>query len=82
MKAIYIYKYLMISFIALLLVSCTSTEVDAKFDQNATERLSARQKELNDVLLSSAEGWKAVYYTDSTQLGGWTHLFKFLPEGK
>lgn len=82
MKAKNIYKYLMISFIALLLGSCTSTEVDAKFDQNATERLSGRQKELNDVLLSSAEGWKAVYYTDSTQLGGWTHLFKFLPEGK
>lgn len=72
----------MISFAVLLFQSCTKTEVDSKFDQNATERLSARQKELNDLLLSSAEGWKAVYYTDSTQLGGWTHLFKFLPEGK
>jgi len=82
MKAKYIYKCLMISFAALLLGSCSSPEVDAKFDQNATERLSGRQKELNDLLLSSAEGWKAVYYTDSTQLGGWTHLFKFLPEGK
>ncbi|WP_374172761.1 DUF4302 domain-containing protein [Flavobacterium tructae] len=82
MKAKNIYKYLAISLIALFLGSCTSTEVDAKFDQNATERLSSRQKELNDVLLSSSEGWKAVYYTDSTQLGGWTHLFKFLPEGK
>lgn len=82
MKAKYIYKYLMISFAALLLGSCTSTEVDAKFDQNATDRLSGRQKELNDLLISSSEGWKAVYYTDSTQLGGWTHLFKFLPEGK
>ncbi len=82
MKVKYIYKCLMISFAALLLGSCSSPEVDAKFDQNATERLSGRQKELNDVLLSSADGWKAVYYTDSTQLGGWTHLFKFLPAGK
>ena len=72
----------MISFAALFFGSCTSTEVDAKFDQNATERLSSHQKELNDVLLSSSEGWKAVYYTDSIQLGGWTHLFKFLPDGK
>ncbi len=72
----------MISFAALLLGSCTSTEVDANFDKNATERLSSRQKELNDILLSSSEGWKAVYYTDSTQLGGWTHLFKFLPGKK
>lgn len=82
MKAKNIYTYLMISLAALLLGSCTSPEVDAKFDQNATDRLSSRQKELNDVLLSSSEGWKAVYYTDSTQLGGWTHLFKFLPGKK
>ncbi|BDU26922.1 DUF4302 domain-containing protein [Flavobacterium sp. GSB-24] len=82
MKVKNIYKYLVVSLGALLLGSCTSTEVDSDFDQNATERLSGRQKELNDLLLSSAEGWKAVYYTDSTQLGGWTHLMKFLPEGK
>ncbi|MFD2940432.1 DUF4302 domain-containing protein [Flavobacterium notoginsengisoli] len=82
MKVKKIYKYLMISFGALLLGSCTSTEVDVKFDENATERLSGRKKELNDLLLSSADGWKAVYYTDSTQLGGWTHLFKFLPKGE
>lgn len=82
MKVKYIYKCLMVAFAALLLGSCSSPEVDAKFDQNATDRLSGRQKELNDLLLSSADGWKAVYYTDSTQLGGWTHLFKFLPDGK
>ena len=39
----------MISFGALLLGSCTSTEVDPKFDANATERLSGRKKELNDL---------------------------------
>lgn len=82
MKAKFIHKYLLISILALLLGSCSSPEVEAKFDENATDRLSGRQKELNDLLLSSSEGWKAVYYTDSTQLGGWTHLFKFLPEGK
>ncbi|KAF2338242.1 DUF4302 domain-containing protein [Flavobacterium tistrianum] len=82
MKVKNIYKCLTIAFAALLLGSCSSPEVDAKFDQNATDRLSGRQKELNDLLLSSADGWKAVYYTDSTQLGGWTHLFKFLPNKK
>jgi hypothetical protein len=81
MKAKFIYNYLMISIAALLLGSCSSPEAEAKFDENATDRLSGRQKELNDLLLSSSEGWKAVYYTDSTQLGGWTHLFKFLPQG-
>jgi hypothetical protein len=34
------------------------------------------------VLLSSPFGWKAVYYTDDTQFGGFTHLFKFLADGK
>ncbi|MDA6071777.1 DUF4302 domain-containing protein [Flavobacterium sp. AC] len=82
MKIKYIYKYLLVAFAAILLGSCTSTEADSKFDQNPIDRLNAREKELNDLLLSSADGWKAVYYTDSTQLGGFTHLFKFLPDGK
>jgi len=82
MKIKYIYKYLILAFVAVILGSCTSTEADQKFDETPLERLNGRKKELNDLLLSSAEGWKAVYYTDSTQLGGWTHLFKFLPDGK
>lgn len=82
MKIKYIYKYLILALVAIILGSCTSTEADAKFDETPLERLNGRKKELNDLLLSSAEGWKAVYYTDSTQLGGWTHLFKFLPGGK
>lgn len=82
MKLKYIYKYLIVAFVAILLGACTSTEADEKFEQTPTERLNIQKKELNDLLLSSAEGWKAVYYTDSTQLGGWTHLFKFTPDGK
>jgi hypothetical protein len=82
MKVKHIYKYLMLAFVAIVLGACTSTEADQKFDENPLERLNAQKKELNDLLLSSAEGWKAVYYTDTTQLGGWTHLFKFLPDGK
>ncbi|WP_264537617.1 DUF4302 domain-containing protein [Flavobacterium sp. N1736] len=82
MKVKHIYKYLILALVAVILVACTSTEADPKFDQTPLERLNGQKKELNDLLLSSSEGWKAVYYTDSTQLGGWTHLFKFLPDGK
>ncbi|MCA1918813.1 MAG: DUF4302 domain-containing protein [Flavobacterium piscis] len=82
MKLKYIYKYLIVAFVAVLQCACTSTEADSKFDQTPIERLNIKEKELNDLLLSSPEGWKVVYYTDSTQLGGWTHLFKFLPDGK
>jgi len=82
MKIKNIVKYLIVVFAAILWGACTSTEAEDKFDQSPTERLSAQKKELNDLVLSSQYGWKAVYYTDSTQLGGWTHLFKFLPDGK
>ncbi|WP_417941630.1 DUF4302 domain-containing protein [Flavobacterium sp. RS13.1] len=82
MKAKDILKYLFIAFFAILWGGCSSPEVESKFDSTPTERLNARKKELNDLLLSSENGWKLVYYTDNTQLGGWTHLFKFLPDGK
>lgn len=82
MKIKHIYKYLLIGLVAVIMGACTSTEADPKFDESPVERLNARKKELNDLLLSSPEGWKLVYYTDKSQLGGWTHLFKFLPDGK
>ena len=82
MKVKNIFKYLIIVFTAILWASCNNTEVDDKFDSTPTERLNAQKKELKDLVLSSDKGWKLVYYTDSTQLGGFTHLFKFLPDGK
>lgn len=81
MKAQYIYKYFIVGFLALLLTGCSDTESEPKFDQSPTERLNERQKELNDLLLSSEFGWKSVYFTDNTQLGGYTHLFKFAKNG-
>ncbi len=60
------------------MVSCDNKEnADPLFDKTPTERINARKKELSDLLLSSVQGWKLVYYTDNTQLGGFTHLFKF-----
>lgn len=82
MKVKDILRYLLIAFVAILWGACSSPEVESKFDSTPTERLNARKKELKDLLLSSENGWKLVYYTDSSQLGGWTHLFKFLPDGK
>lgn len=81
MKTKYIGKYLMLIFLMLQLNSCVSSDAEQKFDQTPTERLNKQKKELNDLLLSSENGWKAVYYTDDNQLGGFTHLFKFLPNG-
>jgi hypothetical protein len=82
MKIKYIYKFLFAAFLALQLSSCdNNTDADPKFDKTPTERLNAQKTELNDALLSSEFGWKAVYFTDNTILGGYTHLFKFAADG-
>lgn len=82
MKIKNIFKFLIIVFLAIQLGACDKNEAEQKFDKTPTERINDQKKELNDVLLSSEYGWKAVYYTDNTQLGGFTHLFKFSPDGK
>ena len=84
MKPKNILKYAMIAFLALHLFSaCTNdTSAEQKFDKTPAERLNEQKSELNTALLSSEFGWKAVYFTDDTQLGGFTHLFKFSANGK
>jgi hypothetical protein len=82
MKIKNIYKFLFAAFLALQLSACdNNTDAEPKFDQTPTERLNAQKAELNEVLLSSPEGWKTVYFTDNTVLGGYTHLFKFAANG-
>ncbi|MFB9107294.1 DUF4302 domain-containing protein [Flavobacterium gyeonganense] len=82
MKTKNIFKYFMLLVLTLQLNSCVSTEAEQKFEETPTERLNKQRSELSNLLLSSENGWKAVYYTDDSQLGGFTHLFKFLPNGK
>lgn len=78
MKFKTIINYLLVAILAVQLVSCDNKEsVDSPFNATPTERLNAKEKELNDLLESSEFGWKAVYFTDTTQLGGYTHVFKF-----
>jgi hypothetical protein len=78
MKLKTIGNYLLVAFLAIQLIACDNKEsIDSPFNATPTERLNARQKELNDVLESSEFGWKAVYFTDNKELGGYTHLFKF-----
>ncbi|WP_347343880.1 DUF4302 domain-containing protein [Flavobacterium sp. LC2016-01] len=77
-----IFKYLFATLLVLYLSSCSNnTDAEQNFDQTPTERLNAQKSELNNLLLSSEFGWKAVYFTDNTVLGGYTHLFKFAKDG-
>ncbi|MBL0737880.1 DUF4302 domain-containing protein [Flavobacterium sp. GN10] len=82
MKIKYIFRYLVVASLMLHFTACTDTEVEQKFDKTPTERLNAQKSELQEVLLTSPDGWKAVYFTDNKQLGGFTHLFKFTADGK
>lgn len=74
----------MIAFSAIFLSACTNNSTDAEqiFDKTPADRINEQKTELNNALLSSEFGWKAVYFTDDTQLGGYTHLFKFSDGGK
>ena len=83
MKPKNIFKYLMVAFSAILLSACTNnTDAEQIFDKTPADRINEQKTELNNALLSSEFGWKAVYFTDDTQLGGYTHLFKFSDGGK
>jgi hypothetical protein len=83
MKLKNIFKYSMFAFLAMSLGACTNnTDAEKIFDKTPVERINAQKSELRTALLSSEFGWKAVYFTDDTQLGGFTHLFKFTDDGK
>lgn len=82
MKTKNIFRYLILLFLAIQLNGCTSTEAEQKFGDTPTERLNKQKTKLDNLLLAPANGWKVVYYTDDNQLGGFTHLFKFLPDGR
>lgn len=78
MKIRIITKYLLMSIAVVQLISCDNKESEnSLFGGTATERLNIQKSELNDLLESSEYGWKMIYFTDSTKIGGFTHLFKF-----
>ncbi|MFV0291514.1 MAG: DUF4302 domain-containing protein [Mangrovibacterium sp.] len=67
-------KYIYL-FMALIAFSCS--EDDRIFDQESTERIAETLTEYNELLLSSANGWKMQYFPDPDRLGGYNFLFKF-----
>lgn len=70
---------ILFALLAVVMVSCNSETV-SDFSQTPTERTNARIQELGTALKSSPFGWKAVYFTDDKQVGGFTFLFKFNDE--
>lgn len=68
-------------FVAIILLlslqSCNDNEAERVFNEVPSVRLEEQSKELQELLKSSTEGWKTTYFTDDSQLGGFTFLFKF-----
>ncbi len=75
-------KYKILGFILLsvLFVGCSSDDTSSVFEETPTERINSRINELRTLLKSSDTGWKAVYFTDNTQLGGFTFFFNFIDD--
>ena len=63
--------------VLLTLQACNDNEPELIFEDVPAVRLEKQAKELQDLLKSSTDGWKAIYFTDNTQLGGYSYLFKF-----
>ncbi len=80
MKSIKLYiitPLLVVSF--LLLNSCKeNNDPELLFDGTPSERVDRAITELRTALQSSDNGWKITYFTDDTQLGGYTFLFNFI----
>lgn len=71
------FKYIALFILFTTLWSCNDNEVDNIFNDTPTERLNKRKEELKALLKSSGQGWKTTYFTDDSQLGGYTFLMKF-----
>lgn len=69
------------SFLAIILLltlqACNDNEAEVIFKDSPAVRLQKQTKELQELLKSSPEGWKATYFTDDTELGGYSYLFRF-----
>lgn len=72
-------KIMRFMFLIGLLRICIACEVknDYVFDDISTHRITKYIDECNDVMQKAPNGWKLVYYPDTSQYGGFTFLLKF-----
>jgi len=73
----YIKSGLLVCVLSLFTVSCQDSDPEDVFGDKANVRIEKSRAELDSALKDSEHGWKMIYFTDDTQLGGFTHLIKF-----
>lgn len=84
MKLFQIYKWQIITVLFFVLSYGCQDNNDAEplFDEVRSVRIDNAKAELKAALQSSPNGWKITYFTDDSQLGGFTFLFNFINEGE
>ncbi|WP_218598110.1 DUF4302 domain-containing protein [Polaribacter sp. NJDZ03] len=61
-----------------ILNACTTNnDPDEVFNEVPSVRLTKQKEDLRELLQSSEDGWKVTYFTDDSQLGGYTYLMDF-----
>lgn len=76
------YKVILCAFVMSAgFVSCNKDDNEV-FSELPSVREKERAKELKELLLSSEKGWKLTYFTDDSELGGFTFLMRFAESGK
>lgn len=66
---------------AITFTSCNKQDNDV-FGKLPSEREQEQANKLKDILVSAPQGWKLLYFTDDTELGGFSFLMKFNSNGK
>lgn len=76
------YKHLyFLSLFFTLLFSCSDDENQSVFDQTPAERVAERITELQNLLLSQPNGFRAVYFPKDDERGGFTIFMQFNADG-
>ncbi len=65
----------------LVLISCSSDNNDDVFDEAPSTRIDQRITELQNLLLASPDGYRAIYFTKNDEYGGFTFYMKFNNDG-
>lgn len=70
-------KIFFISVVFFGLNSCVDNDPEALFDDVPSVRIAQQTRDLKGLLQASADGWKVTYFTDDSELGGFTYLIDF-----
>lgn len=74
-------RHYLFLFLLCTIFSCQDIEVDKKFDSTPTERIENQNNELRNALVSSP-AFRAIYFPNDREYGGFTFYLKFSENGE